>query len=456
MSTWQSYLQANQSRFRDDLIDFLRIPSISALPEHAEDVQRAADWIAARLEAASIEEVRILQTGGHPLVYGEWLHAPGKPTVLIYGHFDTQPVDPLEQWSHPPFEPWIQDGRIYARGATDDKGNMLVPILAVEALLKSEGTLPVNLKFCFEGEEEIGSRNLIAFATANQQLLACDLVLSADGTQWSEDQPALLVGLRGICAVQIDVEAAATDLHSGFYGGAAPNPIHALVQILDSLRDADGTILVEGFYDAVRPLTDVDRAQIAAVPFDEADYQAQIGVTDLPGEPDYSVLERLWARPTLELNGIKGGFQGEGIKTVIPSTAQAKISCRLVPDQEPAAIVELLATHVERHTPAGVKVTVNRRPSGSRPYLIPHDHPGLQAAEVVLAELYNTAPYRTRLGASIPACDIFLRTLGAYTVVFSFGLEDEQFHAPDEFFRLSSFERGQQAYCMLLQELATL
>lgn len=454
MPTWQTYLQQNQSQFRDDLLDFLRIPSISALPEHAEDVQHAAEWVAERLRTAGIEQVRILPTGGHPLVYGEWLHAPSKPTILIYGHFDTQPVDPLDQWSHSPFEPWVEDGRIYARGASDDKGNMLIPILAAEALLKSEGTLPVNLKFCFEGEEEIGSRNLPAFADTNRELLACDLVLSADGTQWSEDQPALLVGLRGICAVVIEVQAATTDLHSGYYGGAAPNPIHALVQLLDSMRDTDGTILVEGFYDAVRPLTADDRARIAAVPFDEVAYRAQLGLDELPGEPGYSTLERLWARPTLEINGITGGFQGEGIKTVIPSTAQAKISCRLVPAQEPAAIVELLAAHVARHTPPGVRVSVNRRPSGSRPYLIPHDHPGLQAADRVLSELYTTTPYCTRLGASIPACDIFLRTLGAYTVVFSFGLEDEQFHAPDEFFRLRSFERGQQAYCMLLQQLA--
>ena len=268
MSTWQAYLDEHAGQFLEELLDFLRIPSISALPDHAADVARAGEWVAARLRTAGLEGVRVLPTGGHPVVYGEWLHAAGKPTVLIYGHFDTQPADPYELWTSPPFEPQVRDGKVYARGATDDKGNMFTPILAVEALLKSEGALPVNVKFFFEGQEEIGSPQIPDFVAAHRELLACDLALSSDGGQWSETEPAILVGLRGGCGVQIDVRGANSDLHSGMYGGAVQNPIHALVMILDSLRGADGHILVDGFYDSIPPLSDADRAQIAEVPFD--------------------------------------------------------------------------------------------------------------------------------------------------------------------------------------------
>jgi len=453
MTTWKTYLKKHQARFLDEMLDFFRIPSISALPEHAEDVQRAAEWVANRMRAAGIEEVRVMPTGGHPVVYGEWLHAPGKPTVLIYGHFDTQPVDPLELWTNPPFEPTVRDGRVYARGASDDKGNMLIPILAAEAMLKGAGSLPVNLKFFFEGQEEIGSPQLPDFVAAHRELLACDLVLNADGTQWSEDQPALLVGLKGTCSLRIDLRGAKTDLHSGIYGGAIQNPIHALVRLLDSMRSPEGKILIEGFYDAVIPLSKKDRDQIAAIPFDEVAYKEQLDVDELFGEPGYTTLERAWARPTLEVNGIWGGFQGEGAKTVIPSEAHVNITCRLVVDQEPAKIIELIAAHVEKHTPAGVRVAVRPGPASADPYRIPADHPGNQAAHAVLEELYGKAPYYARLGGSVPICSIFLKNLDAYSVSFAFGLEDECFHAPDEFFRISSFERGQKAYCMLWQRL---
>ena len=254
MTEWQTYLEENRERFLNELLDFLRIPSISSLPAHAADVQRAGEWVAARVEAAGIHRVRIMPTGGHPVVYGEWLHAQGKPTITIYGHFDTQPVDPLELWTNPPFEPTIRDGRVYARGASDDKGNMLIPILATEALLQSEGRLPVNVKFFFEGQEEIGSPQLGGFLAANSELLGCDMVVSSDGGQWSEDQPSLLVGLKGLCALQINVQGTKADVHSGMYGGAIQNPIHALARLLDSMRSHEGRILVEGFYDEVRPL----------------------------------------------------------------------------------------------------------------------------------------------------------------------------------------------------------
>ncbi|QBD76289.1 dipeptidase [Ktedonosporobacter rubrisoli] len=452
--TWETYLLEHQSQHQDELLQFLSIPSISSLPAHAADVQRAAQWVADRLTSAGLEHVKVLATGGHPVVYGEWLHAPEKPTVLIYGHFDTQPVDPLELWTHPPFTPTIIEDRVYARGASDDKGNMFTPILGVEALLKTEGTLPVNVKFFLEGQEEIGSPQLPAFIAQHRDLLACDLVLSSDGGQYSEDQPSLMLSAKGLAAVQIDVRGPKGDLHSGMYGGAVPNPIHALVALLASLRSPEGKILVEGFYDSVLPLSEADRAAIAAVPFDSHEYQERIGVNALLAEPGYTSQEHLAARPTLEINGIWGGFQGEGVKTVLPAEAHAKITCRLVVDQNPATIVELIARHIEKHTPPGVQAAVHPLPGTAQPYLIPADHWGNRAAADVLEELYGKAPYHERTGGSIPVCELFLTQLGAYTVGFAFGLEDEQIHAPNEFFRLSSFRRGPVAYCKMLHRLA--
>ncbi len=453
MTDWENYLKENGDRFLQELLAFLSIPSISALPEHAPDIQRAAEWLAGRARAAGLENVRLMPTGGPPIVYADWLHAPGKPTALIYGHYDTQPADPLEEWTTPPFEPEVRDGRIYARGASDDKGNLLVPVLAVEAMLKTLGELPVNLKFLFEGEEEILSPHLPAFLERYRELLSCDVALSADGVQWGEDQPSLLVGLKGACALQVDVHGPATDLHSGMYGGAVQNPIHALVQLLDSLRDPEGRILVEGFYKDVRPLSDEERAQIKAVPFDETRYREQIGLDELFGEPGFTAQERLWARPTLEINGIWGGFQGEGVKTVIPREAHAKITCRLVADQEPVEIVDLIAAHLENQAPPGVRISVQRNPLTALPYLMPADHPVNQAAKTVLQELYQADPYYIRLGGSLPICPLIHSNLNAYTVMFAFGLDDEKQHAPDEFFRVRSFTLGQRAYGKLLQKL---
>ncbi|MBI4277489.1 MAG: dipeptidase, partial [Armatimonadetes bacterium] len=418
------------------------------------EVQRAGEWVVARLRAAGIEKVQIMPTGGHPVVYGEWVHAPGKPTILIYGHFDTQPVDPLNLWKRPPFEPHLEDGRVYARGASDDKGNMLVPILAVEALLKSTGALPVNVKFFFEGQEEIGSPQIPAFLEASHKVFASDLVVSADGGQWAEDQPALNIGLRGIAGIQIDVRGASGDLHSGVYGGTIQNPIHALVQILDSMHGPDGKILVEGFYDDVVPLSPQDRQQLAAVPFDEAAYTKQIGVDAIFGEPGYTTHERAWGRPTLEINGIWGGFQGDGLKTVLPNEAHAKVTCRLVTNQEPQKIIELLTAHVKKHTPPGVRVTVKPFAGSARPYLMPAGHPANKIATGVLEEMYGKAPLHIRSGGSVPVVMAFFQYLKAYTLTFAFGLRDEQVHAPNEFFRLSSFEKGQKGYCRLLERLA--
>lgn len=454
MASWQQYLQDNRSRFLDDYLDLLRIPSISALPEHAEDVRRAAQWVARRLEAAGLEGVRVMETGGHPVVYGEWLHAPGKPTVLIYGHFDVQPVDPLELWSSPPFEPAIRDGRVYARGASDNKGNFVLAIFAVEALLRGEGRLPLNVKFLLEGQEEIGSPQLPAFIAAHKDLLACDLVISTDGANWAEDQPSLAVGSRGLCALQIDIRGASSDLHSGLYGGTIQNPIHALVRLLDSMRSPDGKILVEGFYDSVRPLSPEEKEMLARIPFDEEAYARELGVPGTFGEPGFSTLERAWVRPTLEINGIWGGFQGEGTKTVLPNEAHAKISCRLVPDQDPEEIIQRIKAHVEWHAPPGVQVTVRAFPGSARPYVVPRDLPALRVAREVLTEVYGKEPYFIRTGGTVPVLALFLTHLGAHTITVAFGVEDERFHAPDEFFRLENFDRGQRGYARLLERLA--
>lgn len=456
MAAWQLYLEENQPRFLNELLDFLRIPSISSLSEHSEDVEKAASWVAERMKNAGIEQVSVLPTGGHPVVYGQWLNAPDKPTVLIYGHFDTQPIDPIRFWDKPPFSPDLQKDRVVARGASDDKGNMLTPILAVEALLASEDKLPVNVKFLFEGQEEIGSPQLPAFIEKYKDLLACDLVLSADGGQWDEHRPALWVGLRGLCALQINVKGANSDLHSGSYGGTVQNPLHALVNILASLRDAKGNILVEGFYDDVQSLSDEAKEQIAMVPFDEESYKTKLDIDTLFGEEGFSPLERTWARPTLELNGIWGGFQGEGIKTVLPNEAHAKISCRLVANQDPKDIIELLQNHIAAHTPAGVRVSIEVDESSADPYLMPAKHPANKAASTVLEKLYGRSPFYVRSGGSIPFCSLVLKELGVYTVVFAFGLSDERAHAPNEFFRLKSFELGQKAYCLILHELSNM
>ena len=453
MSPWENYLNEHKDQYLKELLDFLRIPSISSLSDYWHHVQTGAEWVEARMKAAGIESVRIMPTGGQPVVYGDWLHAPGKPTVLIYGHFDVQPVDPLELWDNPPFEPSLKEGRIYARGTTDDKGNMFVPIIAIESILETEGRLPLNLKFLFEGQEEIGSPQLPHFMAANKELFAADLVLSADGTQRGEDQPAMVLGTRGLCSVHIDVEGPDHDLHSGTYGGTIANPVHALIQVLDSMHNQEGRITIEGFYDDVRALTHKERAQLARVPFDEAEYLSQIGAVSLFGEPGFTTYERAWARPTVEINGIYGGFQGQGMKTVLPSTAHAKLSCRLVADQDPFKIADLVLAHVKRVAPSEVKVTARKSKSGGIPYLLPADHPSVRIATSVLRDLYGKEPYQIRMGGTIPANALFLEHLGAYTIVFAFGLPDERQHSPNEFFRVSSYERGQKAYGMLLHRL---
>ncbi|NPV06938.1 MAG: dipeptidase [Anaerolineae bacterium] len=454
MPDWARYLEANRPRFLQDLSELLRIPSISALPEYAPDVQRAAEWVAGHLRSIGIEDAQVMPTGGHPIVFGSWLGAPGKPTALIYGHFDVQPVDPLDQWTSPPFEPTVRDGRLYARGASDNKGNFMAALVGVEALLQAEGRLPINVKFLLEGQEEVGSPQLHGFIPAHRDLLACDFALNADSGQWSETEPSLAMGVRGICLLEMTVRGPKSDLHSGGFGGAVQNPLHALAEIIAGLHAPDGSIAVEGFYDDVAVLTPEERNAISSVPYDEEEFKAQAGVEELWGEAGYTTLERLWVRPTLEVNGMWGGFQGQGFKTVLPAEAHAKVSCRLVPDQDPQRALAALVRHLQAHVPPGVQLELRPRPANTRPYSVPADHPANQAVRDVLVALYGREPYRTRAGGSVPVLGIMLEHLGIYSIGFGFALHDERAHAPNEFFRLSSFERGQEGWCRLLERLA--
>ncbi|MCY3658619.1 MAG: dipeptidase [Caldilineaceae bacterium] len=451
---YQQYLDAHQDRFVEEYLEFLRFPSISALPEHAPDVRRAAEWVANRVTQAGLENAEVMQTGGHPVVYGDWLHAPGQPTVLIYGHLDVQPVDPLDLWDHPPFEPRLADGRVSARGASDSKGNMFPTLVALEGLLQSEGRLPVNVKLCYEGQEEIGSPQISDFLARHKEKFACDIAVSSDGGQFDADQPSLTVALRGICAVQVDVTGPSRDLHSGSYGGAVCNPIHELAAMLAGLHDRDGSVAVPGFYDRVREATAEERAQTAAVPFSEEEFLTETGAPAVFGAPGYTTRERIWHRPTLEINGVWGGYQEAGIKTVLPSRAGAKITCRLVADQDPEEIRTLLVDHLTNAAPEGVVVEVQRLSMDGKPYAIPSGNRFNQIAAEVLTEEYGKAPVYLRAGGSIPITGCFRDHLGVHTVNFGFGLKDELAHSPNEFFRLSSFRRSQRLYARLLRRMA--
>ncbi len=450
---WETYLNQNQSRFIGELVDFVRIPSVSAMDEHFDDVVNAGNWVVKRLKSAGISNARLMHTETHPVVYGDWLDAgANKPTILIYGHFDVQPADPFELWDNPPFDPQIKDGKIYGRGASDDKGNMFAPILAIEALLKTSGSLPVNVKVFYEGQEEIGSPTLPPFIKTNASMLSSDMIFSSDGGQWGENQPSLVMGLKGMIGCQLTVTGAQRDLHSGMHGGGIANPIHALSHVIASMKGLDGKINIESFYDDVVDLTVDDRQVIARVPFDDQEYCTDVGALESFGEIGYSTPERLWARPTLELNGIWGGYQGKGTKTVLPSKAHAKITCRLVANQKPMKIYELIKSHVEANIPPGVSIDIEPLPGSANPFVVPSGHNSSEIAGKVLAELYGKEPYQIRVGGSIPAISILLEELGVHATMFAFGLEDEQIHAPNEFFRLSSFKKAQVAYGMLLEE----
>lgn len=455
MATWAQYLDENFDRHLKMLADFVAIPSVSALPEHSDDVLAAAHWVADRLKAIGIENTAVMPTGGHPVVYGDWLHAAeSAPTILIYGHFDVQPVDPLPHWSTPPFEATVRDGRMYGRGASDDKGGLMTPLMAVEALLRSEGALPVNVKFCFEGQEEIGSPQMGGFLNEHAELFAADLVLSSDGLMWRADQPMIVLGYKGLVGLEITVRGPDADLHSGLHGGVMQNPIEALARLITTLRDIDGRIAVEGFYDDVHEFSEDERAALVDVEFHEEEYRQQLGIGQFFGEPGYTTLERNWIRPTLELNGVWGGFQGEGSKTVIPSDAHAKITCRLVHAQDPEKIYRLLEAHLLKHAPSGVRVNVSRLTSSAEPYLIAYDHPANMLARQVLAESFDgVAPANVYVGGSLPICTYFRRSLGAEMLNFGWSVGDENLHAPNEFIRLRNLRRGAHAFCLMLERL---
>jgi len=440
------YLRDRQSRTLSELIELASIPSVSTDPANTSDVQAAAKWVAAKLAAAGPFTVRTIPTARNPVVYGEWLGAPGRLTALVYGHYDVQPADPLEKWKSPPFTPTVRDGRVYARGVSDDKGPMLIPLEVAEAFFAVAGNLPINIKCMFEGEEEIGSPSLDNFIAEHKELLAADVVISADGAMWRIDEPSLTVSSRGLAGLEITLTAASKDLHSGRHGGSVANPLHAMAQLIASLHEPNGRVAVAGFYDRVRELTPAERGAIAALPFSDAAYLQQVGAPAPFGEPGYSTLERQWTRPTLEVNGMWGGYQGPGEKTVIPSEAHAKITCRLVPDQDPDETIALVRRHLESHLPPGTRLTIKPADHGARPAQIAGDHFALKAAGDALREVYGVAPLIVRSGGTVPISELFQRHMGLSTVFFSFSTADEDYHAPNEFFRIHRLNEGLEAW----------
>lgn len=440
------YLTTHHERSLEELVEFARIPSVSTDTRYRSDMARAADWVVTHLREAGPIEVRTMPTEGYPVIYGEWLGAPHAPTLLIYGHYDVQPPDPLDRWRSAPFQPELRDGRLYGRGVSDNKGPMLIPIKVAQAFFATTGALPLNVKFIFEGEEEIGSRNLEPFLATNKRLLEADSVLSADGAMWRSDEPSITVASRGVVALELSVKAANRNLHSGRYGGSIANALHAMAELIASLHTPDGRIAVEGFYGDVVPLPDEERRAIAALPFEEKRFLAEVGTPTPFGEPGYSTLERQWTRPTLEVNGMWGGYQGQGSQTVTPNEAHAKISCRLVPDQYPDTIRALVVRHLETHLPQGVTLSVGGERHAALPYRIPADHPGLATAERVLEQVYGKKALRVRMGSTLPVSELFKRLLGIDTVFFSFSTADEDFHSPNEFFRVHRLHEGLQAW----------
>ncbi|MDB4878311.1 MAG: peptidase [Gemmatimonadetes bacterium] len=452
-SDLEAFFAKNQSRARDELFDLLRIPSVSARSEHNPDTARAADWVAESMRRIGLTAT-VHPTKGHPVVVGEWRKAkPGAQTVLIYGHYDVQPAEPLELWDSPPFEPTVRDGKIYARGSVDDKGQLYLHIKALEAHLTARGTLPVNVIVLAEGEEEVGSEHLAAFIEDHKDLLECGAVVISDSAMFAPGLPSILSSLRGLAYFQIDVQGPTTDLHSGSYGGAVMNPAMALARILATMHDADGHVAIEGFYDKVRDWGEDARKQIRTLPFDDAHFRAETGSPELFGEKGYSTLERIWMRPTCEVNGLLSGYTGEGAKTVLPAKAMAKVSCRLIPNQTPDEIEHLMKKHVERVAPKGVTVTVTHL-HGGHPWRADLDGPLFDAARRALATAFAREPVVTGEGGSIPVVGDFQRILGAPVLLVGFGLPGENAHAPNEWMSEENYFKGMRAMAALWDELA--
>jgi acetylornithine deacetylase/succinyl-diaminopimelate desuccinylase-like protein len=447
-----TFATENHSRFLSELKNLLRIPSISTLPEHKGDCRRAAEFLAAELKRIGIENVRLIDTEGHPLVYGDWLHAAGKPTVLVYGHYDVQPADPLDEWISPPFEPTERNGNIYARGAVDDKGQVWAQVKALESLMAANHGLPLNVRVLFEGEEEVGGEGIAAYVASKPDNLKSDFALVSDTDLFADGLPTLCVGLRGMIYTEVEVRSAKSDLHSGMYGGAAPNPFIALAQMIAKMKDENGHINIPGFYDDVTPPSPEELAAWKSLPFDEEHYREnEVGASKLVGESGYSVLERTWARPTLDVHGMPGGFTGAGAKTVIPAKAVAKISMRLVPNMTPTKAFAQYKSYVEKIAPQGVQVDVRLLHSGD-PCLIPVNNKYIQAATHALHEVWGKDTVFIRSGGSIPIVGDFDRHLGLPSVMMGFGLPDDNIHAPNEKFKLQNFELGIRSLIRFMEE----
>ncbi|MFS8572414.1 MAG: dipeptidase [Clostridia bacterium] len=451
-----SVLERLSARYEDDLNDliaFLRIPSVSAQSQHRDDVARAARWLEEYLRRIGMNHARTLPTAGHPVVYAEWIDDPEKPTALLYGHYDVQPADPLELWETPPFEPDTREGRLYARGASDDKGQVMVHLAALGAWLAAEGRLPINVRVLIEGEEEIGSPSLEPLLRAHPELLRADFIVISDTTMFAEGLPTLCTGLRGIAVAEAHVTTAASDLHSGLFGGAAPNAVQVLCELIAACKGSDGKIRIPGFYDRVVEPTPQERAAYAALPFDEQQLMKSLGLPALAGEAEYTAFERTTIRPTFEVNGMWGGFTGEGSKTVIPREARAKITCRLVPDQDPEEILELLADHLRRLCPPYARVELQRG-AGARPWKASLEHPSTQAAIRALEATYGRRPALAPSGGSIPIVETLDRLTGAPMVLMGFADPGCNAHAPNEFFSLETFRTAREACARFWQEAA--
>jgi acetylornithine deacetylase/succinyl-diaminopimelate desuccinylase-like protein len=440
MKNTQAFISAHQERFLAELLDFLRIPSISADPAYAGSVRNAAEWLASKLKEAGLDQVRLEETAGFPIVYGEKMVDPTAPTILVYGHYDVQPADPLDLWESPPFEPVIKNNVIYARGACDDKGQVFMHVKAFEAMLAS-GELTCNVKFMIEGEEEVGSDHLGVFVEANKELLKADVILISDTAIIANDIPSIDVGLRGLSYMEVSVQGPNRDLHSGVYGGAVANPINILCQMIASMHDEFNHITIPGFYDGVLELSASDRAAMAQTPFDLGAYQKDLGIQSVHGEKGYSTIERASIRPTLDVNGIWGGYTGEGAKTVLPSMAYAKISMRLVPNQSSETITQLFTDHFKAIAPQGVTVTVKPH-HGGEAYIMPTDSIAYQAASEALAETFGKEPVPTRGGGSIPIVALFEKELGIKSILMGFGLDSDAIHSPNEHYGLFNFYKG--------------
>src|SRR5262245_25537913 len=449
------FINTNRDRYLSELKEYLAIPSVSALPQHAADVKRCAEWTAEELKRVGLNNVKLIETKGNPVVYGEWLGAPGAPTILFYGHYDVQPVDPVELWTSPPFEATIRDGEIYARGAADDKGQIFMHFKAIEAHIKQTGKLPVNMKVILEGEEEVGSENLDNVIHENKELLKADVLVISDSPMFDRGIPSICYGLRGLTYFQIDVRGTNSDLHSGSFGGAVANPAFVLASVLAQMKDRGGRIKIQGFYDDVRLLSYDERAELKRSPFNETKYRKDLGAPKLFGESGYSTLERVWARPTFEINGLRSGFTGEGAKTVLPAEAMAKVSMRLVPDQDPKKISDLFEQHLRKITPKTVELKVTRM-SGGKPWMTEFDNKYVRAAGRAIEKGFGKAPVFNREGGSIPVVSTFQEDLGLPSVLFGVGLPDENAHAPNEKLDLSNFHNGIIASAFLYDEIASL